>query len=58
LQAEASPNMGRTPEQCRPTGCGKVGKFCRSGIICREPDAVTTANTLVLSTFFLWHMAC
>jgi hypothetical protein len=37
---------------------GKGGKFCRSGIICREVDATIAAIAVVLSVFFLWHAAC
>ena len=39
-------------------GCGEGGKFCRRGIICREPGAITAVKAVVLSTFFLWHTAC
>jgi hypothetical protein len=56
--AEASRNMGQALEQCRQTGAGEAGKFCRSGIICREIHATTAAKTVVLSAFFLWHAAC
>jgi hypothetical protein len=50
--------MGQALEQCRQTGAVEGGKFCRSGIICREIDARTAAETVVLSAFFLWHAAC
>jgi hypothetical protein len=50
--------MGQALEQCRQTRAGEGGKFCRSGIICREIDATTAAKTVVLSAFFPWHAAC
>jgi hypothetical protein len=50
--------MGQTLGQCRQTGRGEGGKFCRRGIICREVDAVAAARAVVLSAFFLWHTAC
>jgi hypothetical protein len=50
--------MGQAPEQSGQTGRGEGGKFCRSGIICREIDATSAAETVVLSGFFLWHGVC
>jgi hypothetical protein len=44
--------------QCRQTGSGAGGKFCRRGIICREIAARSAAEPIVLTAFFLWHTAC
>jgi hypothetical protein len=41
--------MGQTLEQCRQD---EAGKFCRSGTICREIDAMIAARAVVLSVFF------
>jgi hypothetical protein len=49
-----SPSQG----QCRQVGSGEGGKFCRSGIICRDLDATIMAKAVVLSTFLPWHAAC
>src|SRR5438105_9745873 len=34
------------------------GKFCRRGMICREPGAARVGEAFVLSRFFRWHTAC
>jgi len=39
-------------------GHEECGKFCRSGIVCREIGATIAIKAVVLSSFFLWHAAC